>query len=200
MKSTLKVPAAALVVSVAIASPPSVAADDPANSIARRAPEAILESWPRAIAVGGGVNKDGHATGEATFSPGLTGPHFSVGYAANSHGERAYVEGGANVVLNLAAGVGYHVDSKFASRWGFHVFAGLPLPLLGWGRDGASTPLTMRVHVAPLLLYIEPFYRPEFRRGASIDHEVGLLLKMRVALTNRQWLLPGYDGMAGVVI
>ncbi|MDB4981102.1 MAG: hypothetical protein JWM82_1854, partial [Myxococcales bacterium] len=109
-------------------------------------------------------------------------------------------EGGANLVLNLAAGLGYHEESSLASHWGFHAFAGLPLPIVGWGRDGLSTPLTLRMHVAPLLLYVEPFYRPEFRRGASIEHEVGVLLKVRIGITKRQWSLPGYDGMTGLII
>jgi hypothetical protein len=181
------------------ASWPSLAADAP-NTSPVPAPSSLVEPWPRAIAVGGGISTQGRASGELTFSAGIGGPQFSVGYVDSSDGRRAYVEGGANLILNLAAGIGYHGESSPASRWGFHAFAGLPLPMLGWGRDGLSTPFTFRVHIAPLLLYAEPFYRPEFRRGAPIDHEVGVLLKLRIGITKRQWSLPGYDMMADVVI
>ncbi len=111
-----------------------------------------------------------------------------------------YVEGGANLILNFAAGVGYHESPGTASRWGVHAFAGLPIPIIGWGRDGVSTPFTFAGHIAPLLFYLEPYYRPEFRTEAAIEHEVGVLLKLRIGLTTRQWSLPGYDMMAGVII
>lgn len=182
---------------LAFASWPSLAAADPN---APPPPPSLVEPWPRAIAVGGGISSEGRASGELTFSAEPVGPQFSVGYVDGSGGGRAYVEGGANLILNLAAGIGYHGEPSPASRWGFHAFVGLPLPILGLGRDGLSTPFTFRVHIAPLLLYAEPFYRPELRRGAAIDHEVGLMLKLRIGITKWQWSLPGYDMMAGVVI
>ena len=37
------------------------------------------------------------------------------------------------------------------------------------------------------------------RTEAAIEHEVGVLLKLRIGLTTRQWSLPGYDMMAGVI-
>jgi hypothetical protein len=113
---------------------------------------------------------------------------------------RVYVEGGANLVLNFAAGVGYHGNSTVASRWGIHAFAGLPLPIIGWGRDGFGWPSPMKVHIAPLLLYAEPFYRPEFRRGLGIENEVGVLVKLRIGITKHQWSLPGYDVISGLII
>ena len=192
--------AAAVFATATVAWCSSVAAGEPDDARPARVREPLVEPWPRAIAVGGGVNGDGHVTGEVTFSPGIGGPLLSAGYANGGQGGRVYVEGGANLILNLAAGVGYHVDSTLGSRWGFHAFAGLPLPVIGWGRDGASTPFTMRVHVAPLLLYVEPFYRPEFRKGAGVENEVGVLMKLRIGLTKRQWSLPGYDMMADIVI
>jgi hypothetical protein len=109
-----------------------------------------------------------------------------------------YIEGGVSLILSVAAGAGYHLDSTGPSRWGFHVFAGLPLPLVGFGREGASTPFSSRVHIAPLLFYLKPFYRPEFRKGAAVEHEAGVLLKLSVGLTKRQWALPGYDATAGL--
>jgi hypothetical protein len=179
-----------------VRTPIAASADDAAPSSNVRPAEPALEKWPLAIAIGGGLNTSGHPTGEATFLPDLPGPYLSVGYSNSGEGRHVYAEGGVDLILNLAGGVGYHLDSTGASRWGFHVFAGLPLPLIGFGRDGASTPYGSMLHIAPLLLFVEPFYRPEFRRGAAVEHEIGLLLKMRVGLTKRQWSLPGFDLMA----
>jgi hypothetical protein len=181
--------------------PIAAAADDAAPASTVRRAEPTLEKWPLAIAIGGGLNASGHPTGEATFLPDLPGPYLSVGYSNNGEARRAYVEGGVDLILNVAGGVGYHIDSTGGSRWGFHAFVGLPVPLVGFGQGGLSTPYNSRIHIAPLLLYVEPFYRPEFREGAAVEHEIGFLLKMRVGLTKRQWSLPGYnfmDGFAGI--
>ena len=161
-------------------------------------PAATIEKWPLAIAMGGGLNLSGHPTGEATFLPDVPGPYGSLGYSDTRGSRRVYMEGGICLLLSMAAGVGYHPDSEGASRWGFHAFVGLPIPVIGWGRDGLSTPLVWNLHVAPVLLYLEPFYRPEFRRGAPTEHEVGLLLKIRVGLTSRQWTFPGLNLLAGI--
>jgi hypothetical protein len=177
--------------------PIAAATDDAAPSSTVRRAESTLEKWPLAIAIGGGLNASGHPTGEATFLPDLPGPYLSVGYSNNRGGRRAYVEGGVDLILNLAGGFGYHLDSTGGSRWGFHAFAGLPVPLVGFGQEGMSTPYNSRIHIAPLLLYLEPFYRPEFREGAAVEHEIGLLLKIRVGLTKHQWSRPGYDFMDG---
>lgn len=162
------------------------------------APETTIERWPLAVAMGGGLNASGRPTGEATFLPDLAGPYVSVGYSNAGNGRRAYVEAGVSLFVSLAAGVGYHLDSTDTPRWGFHVFAGIPVPLIGLGPDGTSTPFTSRVHISPFLLYLEPFYRPEFRKGTATEHETGLLLKVRIGLTKRQWSLPGFDATAGL--
>ena len=161
-------------------------------------PESAIERWPLAVAIGGGLNTSGHLTAEATFLLDLPGPYVSVGYSHAGSGRRVFVEGGVNLIVSLAAGTGYHLDSTGASRWGFHLFAGVPVPLIGLGPDGASTPFRPPFHVAPFLLYVEPFYRPEFLRGAALEHELGLMLKVRIGLTKRQWCLPGFDAMAGI--
>jgi len=150
------------------------------------------------MAIGGGPNISGNLTAEATFLLDLPGPYVSVGYSHAGDGRRAYVEGGVSLIVSLAAGAGYHLDSTGASRWGFHLFAGVPVPLVGWGRDGASTPFRPPFHVAPFLLYVEPFYRPEFRQGAAVEHETGLMLKVRIGLTRRQWSLPGFGMFDGI--
>ena len=161
-------------------------------------PSATTEKWPLAIAIGGGLNLSGHPTGEATVLPDVPGPYVSLGYSETGAGRRAYMEAGICLLVSVAAGVGYHPSAEGASRWGFHGFVGLPIPIVGWGPDGSSTPLTASIHVAPLLLYLEPFYRPEFREGAPVEHELGLLLKIRVGLTTRQWTMPGLNLTAGI--
>jgi hypothetical protein len=161
-------------------------------------PESAIERWPLAIAVGGGLNLSGHPTGEATILPDVAGPYVSLGYTETGGGRRAYVEAGVWLLLSMAAGVGYHSGADGTSHWGFHAFLGLPIPIIGWGHDGLSTPLTGSFHIAPVLLYVEPFYRPEFRKGAPVEHEAGLLLKIRVGLTTRQWTMPGLNPAAGM--
>jgi hypothetical protein len=158
-----------------------------------RSPDAATEKWPMAIAFGGGLALSGHPTGEATFLPDIAGPHVSIGCSGTGADRRAYVEGGVGLLLSLAAGAGYHFDPEIGSHWGFHAFVGLPIPVVGWGPDGSSTPFTASVRIAPLLLYLEPYYRPELREGAAVEHEVGVLIKFRVALTSHQWSLPGYN-------
>jgi hypothetical protein len=102
------------------------------------------------------------------------------------------------VVWPCSVGAGYHRDSTGAARWGFHLFAGVPIPLIGFGRDGASSPISSAIHIAPLLLYAEPFYRPEFRKGEAVEHEVAFLLKARIGLTSRQWSVPGLDAIDAI--
>ncbi len=167
-----------------------------APSAAAGPPMPIVERWPLAVAIGGGLNTGGHPTGEATFLADLPGPFFSLGYTNSGDDRRVYAEGGAWLILNLAAGVGRHLDSADRSRWGFHVFAGLPVPVVGFGSAGATTPFSS--HIAPILFFVEPFYRPEFRKGAAVEHEAGVLLKVRIGLTKRQWSLPWFDFMAGM--
>jgi hypothetical protein len=176
------------------------AADVPLSAVTNHQ-EPAIEKWPLAIALGGGLNASGHLTGEATFLPDLPGPYLSVGYGNTGVGRRVYAEGGVALILSLAAGAGYHLDSTSASRWGFHLFAGVPIPVIGFGRDGASTPFSSAIHIAPALLYLEPFYRPEFLKGETVEHEVGLMLKARIGLTKRQWAVRGLnimDGFAGI--
>jgi hypothetical protein len=157
--------------------------------------EPAIEKWPLAIALGGGLNASGHLTGEATLLPDILGPYLSVGYSNTGIGRRVYAEGGVALILSLAAGAGYHLDSAGTARWGFHLFAGVPVPVIGFGRDGASTPFTSAIHIAPVVVYVEPFYRPEFRKGEAVEHEVGLMLKARIGLTKRQWSIPGLNGI-----
>ena len=171
-------------------------AADTVPSAAARSPDALTETWPLAIAVGGGLNASRRATGEATFLLDVPGPYLSIGYSNTGAGRRAYAEGGIWLIFSFAAGIGRYFDSAGASPWSFHLFAGLPVPLVGFGPDGARNPFSSRI--APVIFYVEPFYRPEFREGADVAHEAGLLLKVRIGLTKRQWSLPGYDFMAGV--
>ena len=172
-------------------------ATDTALSVGRTHQEPAIEKWPLAIALGGGLNASGHLTGEATFLPDLPGPYLSAGYGNTGVGRRIYAEGGVALILSLAAGAGYHLDSTGTARWGFHLFAGAPIPVIGFGRDGASTPFSSAIHIAPVLLYLEPFYRPEFRKGEAVEHEVGFMLKARIGLTKRQWSVPGLNGIDG---
>ena len=176
----------------------AVSAEGLDSSPAASSPDGAVEKWPLAITIGGGSNLSGHPTGEVTILPDVPGPYVSLGYSETGGGRRAYMEAGVWLLLSMAAGVGYHPGDDGTSHWGFHVFLGLPVPIIGWGRDGWSTPLTGRFHIAPLLLYVEPFYRPEFRKGAAVEHEVGLLLKIRVGLTTRQWTMPGLNPAAGI--
>jgi hypothetical protein len=160
-----------------------------------------IEKWPLALALGGGLNASGHLTGEATFLPDLPGPFISVGYGNTGVGRSVYAEGGVALILSLAAGVRYHLDTAGTTRWGFHLFVGVPIPVIGVGPGGASTPFHSAIHIAPVLVYVEPFYRPEFRKGEAVEHEVGFLLKARIGLTKRQWSVPGLnvmDGFAGI--
>jgi hypothetical protein len=164
--------------------------------VASRSRDPVVERWPLALAIGGGVSASGRPTGEVTFLPDLPGPYLSLGYSNTRDARRLYGEVGVCLILNLAAGVGPHLGSTAGSQWGFHLFAGLPIPLVGFGPKGASAPFSS--YIAPILLFVEPFYRPEFRKGVPAEHEVGLLLKVRIGLTKRQWSLPGFDFMAGV--
>jgi hypothetical protein len=151
-----------------------------------------VERWPWAIEAGGGISRGGRATFEGTFSPSLGGPHLSIGYSRSDNGSGIYGETAVNLILTFGIGLDRHSDSSGAPQWGVHGLVGLPIPLVGFGRDGGSTPLAGRglLHLAPLLLYCEPFYRPQFRSGENVDHEVGFVLKVRVGLTRRQWSLP----------
>lgn len=159
-----------------------------------------VERWPLAIEAGGGISRGGRATFEGTFSPDLGGPHLSIGYARGDRGSILYGEAAVNLILTLGIGLDHYTDSSAASRWGVHGLVGLPIPIVGFGPDGASTPLAGPglFHVAPLLFYCELFYRPQFRSGAEAIHEVGVVLKVRVGLTRRQWSLPGYGLFDGV--
>jgi len=180
------------------AEPARVADRTPSQTPAPATP--TVERWPFAIEIGGGISRGGRTTFEGTFSPDLGGPHLSVGYSRGDRGSIVYGEAAVNLVVTLGIGLDHYTDSNVASRWGVHGLFGLPIPIVGFGRDGASTPLAGRgiFRVAPLLLYCEPFYRPQFRSGAEVNHEVGVVLKVRVALTRRQWSLSGYGIFDGV--
>jgi hypothetical protein len=175
----------------------------PADKPSIQAPRSSIlpiERWPMAIEVGGGISRGGRSTFEGTFSPDLGGPHLSIGYSRGDRGSVFYGEAAVNLLLTFGIGLDYHSDFAGASQWGAHGLVGLPIPIVGFGRDGASTPLAGRgfLHVPPLLLYCEPFYRPQLRSGADVHHEVGVVLKVRVGLTRRQWSLPGYGIFDGV--
>jgi hypothetical protein len=173
--------------------------DQPPSQTPRPAIPAV-ERWPLAIEAGGGISRGGRATFEGTFSPDLGGPHLSIGYSRGDGGSILYGEAAVNLILTLGIGLDHYADSSAASRWGVHGLVGLPIPIVGFGRDGASNPLFGRgvLHVAPLMFYCEPFYRPQFRSGAEVNHEVGVVLKVRVGLTRRQWSLPGFGIFDGV--
>jgi hypothetical protein len=145
-----------------------------------------------AIEAGGGVSTGGRATFEGTLSPDLVGPHLSVGYSRGDGLSAVYSEVAVNLFLTLGIGLNRHSYSSRPSQWGVHGLVGLPLPIVGFGPDGASTPWAGRglFSLAPIVFYCEPFYRPQFRSGMNVDHEVGFVIKARVGLTQRQWSLP----------
>jgi hypothetical protein len=146
----------AIVLAVLAQTSTDARATDTAPSARTSHQEPAIEKWPLAIALGSGLNTSGHQTGEATFLPDLPGPYLSLGYANTGAGRRVYAEGGVALMLSLAAGAGYHLDSIGATSWGFHLFAGVPIPVIGFGRDGTSTPFSSAIHIAPVVLYLEP--------------------------------------------
>jgi hypothetical protein len=162
---------------VLLASPASVWADEGGSSTAREEP------WPFALSVGGGITRPGRALIEATVSPDFPGPYLSIGTAG---WDRVYGEVGLNVVLTIAAGAGGAVGSPEGKK-SVHLFVGLPLPIVGDGPAGWATPFSRPFEVSAVYLYVEPFYRPEWTSPSSVYHDYGVLLKVRVGLTKRQW-------------
>jgi hypothetical protein len=171
----------------------------PPSSDASRTSSPALERWPFAIEAGGGITRGGGTTFEATFSPDPGGPHLSTGYSSGDRGSVFYGEVAVNLLATVGLGADHHTDSTTASRWGVHALVGLPVPIVGFGPDGASSALKAPFRVAPILFYCEPFYRPHFRSGAAIDHEMGVVLKLRVGITRRQWSRPGFSLLEGVM-
>jgi len=164
-----------------------------------RTPNPAIERWPFAIEAGGGVTSGGRTTFEATFSPEPGGPHLSTGYSTGGSGSVLYSEVAVNLLATVGIGADHYTDSTSASRWGFHGFVGLPVPIVSLGLDGASNALKAPFRVSPILFYCEPFYRPQWRSGAAIDNEVGIVLKVRVGVTRRQWSLPGVSLIEGAI-
>jgi hypothetical protein len=160
-----------------LACPPSVRAEQGGSPVAREDP------WPFAMSAGGGITRPGRALIEATFSPDFPGPHLSIGMA---EWDRIYGEVGLNAGVTIAAGAGYAVGSPERKK-AVHLFVGLPLPIVGVGPAGWVTPFSRPLEVAAVYLYAEPFYRPEWTSPSSVYHDYGVLLKVRVGLTRRQW-------------
>jgi len=181
---------------------PSAAGVEPAptaSSDVSRTPSPAIERWPFAVEVGGGITREGRGTFEATFSPDLGGPHLSTGYSRGDRGWVFYGEIAINLLATVGIGADHYTDSSRASRWGVHGFVGVPVPIVGFGPDGASSALKAPFRVAPILFYCEPFYRPQFRSGAAIDHEMGIVLKVRIGVTRRQWLRPAFSPFDGAI-
>ena len=176
---------------VLFACPLSVRAEQGgSSSVAREEP------WPFALSAGGGITRPGRALIEATFSPDFGGPHLSIGAA---DWNRVYGEVGLNLVLTIAAGAGYAIGSP-EPKPAVHLFVGLPLPIVGVGPAGWVTPFSRPFEVAAIYLYAEPFYRPEWTSTSSAYHSYGVLLKVRVGLTKRQWDRRRYGLLDGVFI
>jgi len=178
------------VILVLLAWPPSVRAEQVGASVAREEP------WPFALSAGGGITGPGRALFEATFSPDFGGPHLSIGAA---DWNRVYGEVGLNVILTIAAGAGYAIGSP-EPRPAVHLFIGLPLPIVGVGPAGWVTPFSHPMEVSAIYFYAEPFYRPEWTSTSSVYQRYGVLLKVRVGLTKRQWDPRPYGLLDGVFI
>jgi hypothetical protein len=154
------------------------------------------ESWSRPrLAVGAGI---GNSRGTGSLSASLEatlalrptfGPYLSAGIsqgAVAQGGRYAYGEIAFWAYLTLGAGVGYRFNTTSrsgldANGIAWHLFVGLPVPVVGTpGRDALFWRGYSHGGLAAALLYVEPYYRPQFSPGASgwTVHEVGLLLKI----------------------
>lgn len=153
------------------------------------------EPWPFALSAGGGITRPGRPLIEATFSPDFPGPYVSIGA---SDWDRVYGEVGLNVGLTIAAGGGYAVGSP-ERKGAIHLFVGLPLPVVGVGPAGWVTLFSRPLEVAAIYLYAEPFYRPEWTRPSAVYNDYGVLLKVRVGLTKRQWDRRPYGILDGAI-
>jgi|1185.fasta_scaffold1721816_1 hypothetical protein len=135
---------------------------------------------------------------ELTFSPDVPGPLLSLGMVDRN---RIYGEIGLNFFATVAAGAGYVTNPMGGEpRKTVHLFFGLPLPIVGVGPGGWITAYSRPLEVAPVYLYVDPFYRPEWTSTSSVQHGFGVLLKVRVGLTKRQWDRRPYGLFEGVFI
>jgi hypothetical protein len=146
----------------------------------------IPHSFSRLAAGGGFVGEAGVA--EVTFSPYSLGPHLSTGVDLGPREGYVYGEAAFSYFVTLGLGVGHRfrapADEKDRALW--HVMAGLPMPLFGFrhsvGRRRFEA-FGIGIHddpaMAPILIYIEPFFR--WRKPLAADRDVdtafGLMLK-----------------------
>jgi hypothetical protein len=146
------------------------------------------------IAAGGSASFSGLAgtvpTFEVTASPSLIGPHLSLGA---QFGDTRYIYGEAAVSYILTLGVGggrlWGAERSIAG----HLFLGIPVPL--FGLPGANVPIvpigvTLHAAISPLIVYVEPYYRPQFVPSGVRVHEMGLFVKISATVSKKDWINP----------
>ena len=155
--------------------------------VGRKWSEPTEDKWPLAVSMGAGVLERDRSLFEATFYAGVWRPFLSIGVAERS---RPYGEVAINRLLTVGVGVGSDRSDTNNQGTTVHWFVGLPLPLAGVGPDGLTTVTSFWPGLALVYLYVEPFYRPEWSGSAPVEHTFGLLVKVRVGITRRQWERP----------
>jgi hypothetical protein len=163
------------------------------------------DNWSSSrLSVGGGIGSsrgDGSlsASLEATLALRQTfGPFLSAGISQGAVAEGArYVYGEVAFWAYLSFGVGggyrFNVNSPGgldASGVAWHLFVGLPVPVVGApGRGSLFVRGYSHGGLAPALLYVEPYYRPQFSPGAPgwTVHEIGVLIKVTLDLAPGHW-------------
>ena len=138
---------------------------------------------------------------ELTLTPRAAfGPFLSAGLAADSVARRSnYVYGEIAfwVYMTLGAGIGYRFgdeqyDREAGSGAAWHLFIGLPVPILGFPGRKSIFVWSGYSHggMSPGVLYVEPYYRPQFgmsRNTGGTTHEIGLMVKTTFSISPRLW-------------
>lgn len=87
-------------------------------------------------------------------------------FSATDRALLPYAEAGFWLFVNVGAGYTFDLDRNHSNLSGPHVFVGYPQSLT-----------ELKIGPKPLLLFVEPYYRPTFAHAGTL-HEAGLLLKV----------------------